>query len=456
MGGTCIVTDLCADVICDDTGNECTVNVCNNLTGVCDLMNVPNGTECNGGEGACSAGECVANNLCQDVDCTSSNECVQDGTCDPADGSCTPGDNEPAGLSCPIGGGVCDGSGNCVECNVDADCGAGEVCTANVCVLDVECVVDGDCGAGEVCLDGVCIPGSVDYPGQTANLTVGCRNNVTADISILPFDLTVDPGPISPSSAFTASLDGLAAFSEAFLDAAQAVVPGGVRSGQLIVSNGGGLAATVVVGGAATGADVQLGPDLASLGSRCQLTGASCTGAPGQGDCLVIPVVSNLCQTGYVNIPVVEGTPNSAGGCTPPAPGSPPPDCNCAPCTAIDVPPATTKTAQCTANGFCVAGDLPLPLQAATGNYTAGATPGAAITYGWAQPYAIAGNGTITLPAAVFANAPAPVGVRVSAGGLFVALQCAGAVDSGGPDGVGVPDLASPTPASLLNTFLVP
>jgi hypothetical protein len=29
------------------------------------------------------------------------------------------------------------------------------------------------------------------------------------------------------------------------------------------------------------------------------------------------------------------------------------------------------------------------------------------------------------------------------------------AVDSGGPDGVGVPDAASPTPTGLLNTFSI-
>jgi hypothetical protein len=36
----------------------------------------------------------------------------------------------------------------------------------------------------------------------------------------------------------------------------------------------------------------------------------------------------------------------------------------------------------------------------------------------------------------MFAEPPAPVGIRVSAGGLFVAFQCLMAVDSAGPDGV--------------------
>ena len=50
--------------------------------------------------------------LCEDVDCTSGNECVEDGTCDPANGMCIDGANQPAGTPCE-GVGVCDGAGNC-------------------------------------------------------------------------------------------------------------------------------------------------------------------------------------------------------------------------------------------------------------------------------------------------------------------------------------------------------
>ena len=55
----------------------------------------------------------------------------------------------------------------------------------------------------------------------------------------------------------------------------------------------------------------------------------------------------------------------------------------------------------------------------------------------------------VWLPSAAFADPPEPNGIRVSAG-LGVGLQCTMAVDSGGPDGVGVPDQASPTPDELL------
>ena len=60
---------------------------------------------------------------------------------------------------------------------------------------------------------------------------------------------------------------------------------------------------------------------------------------------------------------------------------------------------------------------------------------------------------TYNLPAAVFNAPPTPNEIKVNASGLSVALRCTMAVDSGGPDGVGVPDQASTTPSSLLPTY---
>jgi hypothetical protein len=59
------------------------------------------------------------------------------------------------------------------------------------------------------------------------------------------------------------------------------------------------------------------------------------------------------------------------------------------------------------------------------------------------------GDGTYALPPAMFGDPTPPNGLRVIAL-LQVALQCTMAVDSNGPDGVGVPDQSSPTPDSLL------
>jgi hypothetical protein len=44
------------------------------------------------------------------------------------------------------------------QCEVDEDCGDGEVCTDGECVPDVECSADEDCADGEVCVDNVCVP----------------------------------------------------------------------------------------------------------------------------------------------------------------------------------------------------------------------------------------------------------------------------------------------------------
>ncbi|MBW2380150.1 MAG: PKD domain-containing protein, partial [Deltaproteobacteria bacterium] len=109
--GECVEVDLCEGVDCDD-GNECTDNDCDPGSGTCINAPVEDGTECDGGAGTCSSGECVEVDLCEDVDCTSGNECVEDGTCDPANGMCIDGANQPAGTPCE-GVGVCDGSGTC-------------------------------------------------------------------------------------------------------------------------------------------------------------------------------------------------------------------------------------------------------------------------------------------------------------------------------------------------------
>ena len=62
----------------------------------------------------------------------------------------------------------------------------------------------------------------------------------------------------------------------------------------------------------------------------------------------------------------------------------------------------------------------------------------------------VAGDGTYDLPAAMLTGPVTPNGIRVLAGALQVTLACTMAVDSGGPDGVGVADKASPTPDSAL------
>jgi hypothetical protein len=153
----------------------------------------------------------------------------------------------------------------------------------------------------------------------------------------------------------------------------------------------------------------------------------------------VIPSVTNVCGRGFADLNVIDGTPNSAGGCTQPTFGTPVPDCDCSACAALDVVGCRpgdldvpcTKTGECTLNGFCVNGDLNIVLAPGVGAYTAPSS-GSTMLFGWHDGLATpVTRSLLTLPAAVFANPTPPVGLRVSAGGLFVALQCLQAEDSG-------------------------
>ena len=123
--GNCVACTQNSD--CEDN-NECTDNVCD--AGVCTFPN-NDANQCTTGgfPGTCNAGVCEG--LCAPDTCPDNGiECVTD-VCDPADGSCNAQD-DGMNTGCNLGGGpdtgVCDGAGACVECNMDAQCDAGETC----------------------------------------------------------------------------------------------------------------------------------------------------------------------------------------------------------------------------------------------------------------------------------------------------------------------------------------
>ncbi|MEM7436099.1 MAG: choice-of-anchor J domain-containing protein [Myxococcota bacterium] len=190
----------CDPLACEDTGNECTTGQCDMETSNCDVSNVSDGTECEGGVGRCSAGQCV--DLCEGVECPSENDCVQDGACDRDSGVCTDGDGEP--LDTPCGDGfVCNGSGECVACNDPSQCdddvandcntascdgnqcglvsimdgtacdyvGGPGMCASGVCVPAVQCTTDGNCNDDEVCTIDTCPDGMCMY---SPNLGAPC------------------------------------------------------------------------------------------------------------------------------------------------------------------------------------------------------------------------------------------------------------------------------------------
>lgn len=150
-------------LICDD-GKECTTNACSD--DACVYTPKSEGTSCNGGAGMCDAsGDCVE---CLGAgDCNDSNECTTD-TC--GAGVCS---NVPVGSGISCTGGVCDGSGGCVECLDAGDCNDSNECTADTCN-------SGTCentpvGEGTPCAGGTCDAGGECLASCGATTLANCE-----------------------------------------------------------------------------------------------------------------------------------------------------------------------------------------------------------------------------------------------------------------------------------------
>ncbi len=342
--------------------------------------------------------------------------------------------------ACASGGGsFCDGAGNCVECNSDLqcdssplDCREPSVCSGNACQPRTFSPAGTPCSIGFCDVAGVCQFAVVDPPITTQAITLGCTNNLTTDVSIVPFDLIVDPDAVVSSSPVTAVLDGVAAVPEAVLDFAQSAVSGGVQ-----VVNVVDLVATVQLRSGGVGASVPLGLDNVPYVCGADLV-TSCDpandlpGEPGnRGNTDCVPTGdTNPCGR-FLSVPT---------------------SFNCSPGGTCE---AAGKAAQCAANGFCVSGPLPLLLAATGGSYTA--DPAGTMLYGWDDATTGATlnpDNTYALPPAVFLDPTGANGIRVNLGGISAAVECTMAVDANDPvHGVGVPGEASLSPDAVLLGF---
>ncbi len=123
-------------------------------------------------------GDCDAGEVCEQNVCVPDVECNVDQDCD-------------AGEVCVVNLCVPD-----VECNVAQDCAAGEVCVANECVPDVECNVDQDCAAGEVCTGNVCVPDVECNVDQDCAAGEVCTGNVCVPDVECNFDQECPVGQI--------------------------------------------------------------------------------------------------------------------------------------------------------------------------------------------------------------------------------------------------------------------
>ena len=294
-------------------------------------------------------------------------------------------------------------------------------------------------GLPGVCSAGTCVPptGSdpcdLDPSNCTKVITLGCTNNVTMDVTVQTFELTVTPDPLVAGTLVPVNYSGTILFPELFLDGAQGV-PGGVIFGDLVDAQ-----ATVHVRSGATASDVTLTAPVSSLPATCFFDQASCDpandlpsipGLRGNTDC--VPVVNgNACQH-------VVAFPTSF---------------DCAPSGTCD---SLGKSVQCATNGFCITGPLEIPLVGPGTTITPDAS--GQVLFGWddqSTGATLNPDGTWNLPLADFTAPTGPNGIRLNAQGLAVALRCTMGVDAGGLLGPfpPVPDQSSPTPDSELINF---
>jgi hypothetical protein len=244
---------------------------------------------------------------------------------------------------------------------------------------------------------------------------------------------------ILSGQAVSVSYDGVAEFAESFLDAAQAAVPGGVAAAALVALN-----ANTQVRSGGTFPNVNLQVDPAALTGACDLESDGdpffSLSAPGT----VLCNTANNAANGSNPACVPTGAFNQ---CRPRV--AVPISSDCAAGGQCDT---LGKSAQCTLNGFCVTGGLPLPLSAQASSGTAAAS--GQILFGWYDSPTVCppnfpnqGTTTCTIPAAVFTNPAGPLGLRVNASGLSVALECNQAADAG---------TTTEVPVSQPNSALIP
>ena len=175
--GICSGINKCAQVTCPSKEQCFEVGVCDPTTGQCYRPTLPDGTPCDDGidttiDDICNNGVCVGRGRCEGVVCRASDQCHEQGTCDPSTGLCQDLE-KPGGFPCDDGnvdttgdrciGGICQGSTTCggttctpsnPECNT-------AICSASLC--SQRQVADGmSCNDGtpetfnDKCTAGVC------------------------------------------------------------------------------------------------------------------------------------------------------------------------------------------------------------------------------------------------------------------------------------------------------------
>ena len=391
------VNGFCVGYRCDDF-NDCTIDTCDVQARWCYYDNESDGTSCDrGGEpGVCSVGTCVE---CLDVSqCAPAGECFEPTAC--TGNACVLGNPLPFGTSCSAG--ACDGAGSCLSnpqppCSVQLAAPPFDTCTRT--------------------------------------LSLGCTQNVTGDVAMVDLELTVTADPLTGGTTVPVHYAGVFRFPEVFLDGAQPTVPGGILEGDLIDAQG-----TVHVRSGATAADSTLSSPVPA----------------GPGTC-VLPL-GTTCDPAN-DLPSIPGL-RSNTDCVPTGTFNPCQHVVAFP-TSFDCSPGGTcellgKTTQCQTNGFCITGDLLIPLDGVDSTVDVDAS--GLVSFGWddqSTGATLNPDGTYDLPLFAFTDPLGPNGIKLNASGLAVALQCTMAVPSDGPLGPvpPVPGQSSPAPDFSLLQF---
>lgn len=359
-------------------------------------------------------------------------------------GVCVRGEPLEVGTPC-LRGGTCIEGGYCSygSCMTDSDCEIffdpaecleGPTCVQDPIDLDFSYCQPGDAlAAGTPCSAESC-DGFGECVGpnnrvQSKVVRVACQNNVSVDPSYLLPVLTVKPPSVwkdDTTETDVWTISGEAVFDKEFLDAAQAVILGGVSTTTLVDLNW-----TVQVRSGATMDDVELGPVVpysCELDRNRLCDPLNDLSEGGNSDCTPTGGFNKCAR--FVAIPT--STDCDPGGL----------------CRSSGAAP----TAQCEANGFCISDQLRVPLEEKQVEVTPLAS-NSHVTFGWHETPNRGFNpdGSYVLPVAVYSQPVGPIGFRSDVGALSTALECMLGGDAGrsnlGP---------YPVPDQLLLQYLVP
>ncbi len=278
------------------------------------------------------------------------------------------------------------------------------------------------CKAGES-TGGTDGEGFVDPPPKTKTITLGCTNDLTPDVAVVGWDLTVDPGPIVGGEAFGAHFHGLAVFDESLLDASEDLVAGGYKRSNLL-----GLRATVLVRAGVTSEarEVVLTPEPIQRTCTYDNNGSNGPDAgpfPTCSEANDNPDGSNEDCTGLGGVP---GPENQCGEFTVLTTSS-----DCAAGGTCDNLGKAGPGSQCAQFGFCVSGPLEVVLEGEVDGYLAAGSGN--VLFGWDDENTGVeidesggpNDGAYILPPAVFEEPLGPNSFRaLLSGSVALTFEC--------------------------------